>query len=89
MTKYNGWKNRETWLVNIWFGDSFTADAEEGIEITPDYIRETVEQYIEDKLGNDWCGFIHDMMDLNAIDYDELAEHHKVADDDGDETSDA
>lgn len=76
MTKCNGWANRETWLVNLWFGDGFTMDAEEGIEITPDYIRETVEQYIEDKLKGDWSNFIVDMMDLNAIDYQELADHH-------------
>ena len=39
----NGWKNRETWLVNLWFGDNFAMDADDGVEITTDYIRETVE----------------------------------------------
>lgn len=76
MAECNGWTNRETWLVNLWFGDGFTMDAEEGVEITADYIRETVEQYIEDKLGGDWSNFIADMMDLGAIDYEELARHH-------------
>jgi hypothetical protein len=23
MATYNGWQNRETWLVNLWYGDSF------------------------------------------------------------------
>ncbi len=23
MTKYNGWTNYETWLVNLWFSDSY------------------------------------------------------------------
>ena len=32
-TTYNGWKNKETWLVNIWYMDSM-----------PDYF-EVVEQY--------------------------------------------
>jgi hypothetical protein len=74
----NGWKNRETWLVNIWFGDGFQMELEDGITITADYIRETVENYIDDMLGRGQMasGFIHDMMDLRAIDYDELAAHY-------------
>jgi hypothetical protein len=32
----NGWKNRETWLVNIWFGDSFQMELEDGAQITAD-----------------------------------------------------
>lgn len=68
----DGWKNRETWLVNLWFGDNFAMDADDGIEITADYIRETVESYIEENLGAPRHGFIMDMMDLGAIDYDEL-----------------
>ena len=76
----NGWTNRETWLVNLWFGDNFTSDAEDGIAITADYIRETVEQYIEHKIGADWSDFIIDMMDLGAINYAELAAHYVTED---------
>lgn len=72
----NGWTNRETWLVNLWFGDSFAVMQDDGEEITADYIRETVEQYIEENLGAPRHGFIMDMMDLGAIDYDELAAHY-------------
>ena len=74
----NGWKNRETWLVNLWFGDNFAMDADDGVEITADYIRETVEMYLEDILGpsSPRSGFIVDMMDMNAINYDELAAHY-------------
>ena len=53
---YNGWKNRETSLVNIWFGDTFACDAENG----------------------DGSGFVRDMLDLGAIDYDELASHYET-----------
>lgn len=28
-TKYNGWTNYETWLVNIWFDQSFSEWASE------------------------------------------------------------
>lgn len=75
---YNGWANRETWLVNLWFGDIFAAMQDDGVKITADYIRETVEQYIEEKIGSDWSDFIVDMMDLGAIDYDELASHYET-----------
>jgi hypothetical protein len=70
----NGWKNRETWLVNIWFGDNFAMDADDGIEITADYIRETVESYVDAIVPE--SSFIADMIDLRAISYDELAAHY-------------
>lgn len=70
----NGWKNRETWLVNLWFGDNFAMDADDGVEITADYIRETVESYVDELVPA--SSFIADMMDMNAIDYDELAAHY-------------
>jgi hypothetical protein len=35
---YNGWKNKETWLVNLWLGEAFTMDQEARIEITAEYI---------------------------------------------------
>lgn len=76
----NGWKNRETWLVNLWFGDNFAMDADDGVEITADYIRETVESYIEENLGAPRHGFIMDMMDLGAINYDELANAYVTED---------
>jgi hypothetical protein len=72
----NGWKNRETWLVNLWFGDNFAMDADDGVESTAEYIESMVTDYIEENLGAPRHGFIMDMMDLGAIDYDELAAHY-------------
>jgi hypothetical protein len=71
----NGWKNRETWLVNIWFGDMFTNDAENGDTITAGYIEDVVTNYVDELLGSGQMnsGFVRDMLDLGAIDYDELA----------------
>jgi hypothetical protein len=74
----NGWKNRETWLVNLWFGDNFAMDADDGVEITADYIRETVESYVDELVPA--SSFIADMMDLGAINYDELAAHYVTED---------
>jgi hypothetical protein len=70
----NGWKNRETWLVNLWFGDMLAVDADDGVQITADYIRETVEEYVDAIVP--LSSFIADMMDMNAIDYAALAAHH-------------
>ena len=77
--KYNGWANRETWLVNIWFGDMFACDAENGDNVTASYIEDVVTDYVDEIIGRgDGSGFVRDMLDLNAIDYDELASHYET-----------
>jgi hypothetical protein len=58
---YNGWRNRETWLVNLWYGDAC---------IDIDHVREILEEMVEN-LGN---GILQDMLDLDCIDWDELRE---------------
>ena len=70
----NGWKNRETWLVNLWFGDTFAMDQDDGIEITAEYIESMVTEYVDSIVPA--SSFIADMMDMRAIDYDELAAHY-------------
>jgi len=74
----NGWKNRETWLVNIWFGDNFAMDADDGIEITPAYVREIVENYIDEIVPA--SSFVADLIDLREVDWDALAAHYAPAD---------
>ena len=72
---YNGWKNKETWLVNLWLGDTFSTMQEEGTEITEDLIKEYVDEMIPESTN----GFLTDMLNcaLGEIDYDELAAHYK------------
>lgn len=71
---YNGWKNRETWLVNIWFGDTFADMAEYGETVSAAYIEQFVTDYVDEVIGRGaGSGFVQDMLDLNAIDYEELA----------------
>ena len=78
--RYNGWKNKETWLVNLWIGDSLTMDQEDGIEITPCYIEELVEELAEGfyESGN---GFMVDLLNcaIGEIDFREIAEYYKEA----------
>ena len=39
MSCYNGWHNKETWLVNVWLGDYFTERQEQDdIVIDADFI---------------------------------------------------
>ena len=75
----NGWRNAETWTVNLWFGDTFAAMAEHGEALSADACREMVEEYAEEALGGAG-GFIWDMMNLGAVDWQELAEHHLPVD---------
>lgn len=74
MSDYNGWKNKETWLVNLWLGEHFTALQEEGEEATPAMIKELVEDCCEQT-----DGFVTDLLNcaLGSIDYHELAAHYK------------
>ena len=60
---YNGWTNRETWLVNVWFNPESRDDVEFARSIID-------EQY--DAIPD---GVIKDMIDINAINWDELMGH--------------
>jgi hypothetical protein len=62
---YNGWTNRETWLVNLWFGDSIDEDSPMTAEGLEDYVKEIIGFENLD-------GFVRDMLDIAAINWDEL-----------------
>jgi hypothetical protein len=47
---YNGWTNRATWLVNVWFNPEAKADVEraretldEAIAAAPDFLRDFID----------------------------------------------
>jgi hypothetical protein len=76
MTDYNGWKNKETWLVNVWLGDTFAAMQEDGHQISIGLIESVVQECIGDIDGKSVeNGFLIDMLHcaLGEIDYRELA----------------
>ncbi len=60
---YNGWTNRETWLVNVWGNPESKEDVE-----SLRYMLE--EQY--DELPN---GILKDMLDMSQINWEELLSH--------------
>ncbi len=63
---YNGWTNRETWLVNVWFGCGWLES--DDVQSTRDFMEEQIDQL------ESW---IRDFIDLSAINWDELEEHAK------------
>ena len=73
--KYNGWTNRETWLVNIWFLDGFgsedfddTRDPYTLGEILKDHVQEHLDA---SDVPDVWLDFIC----LASVDWYELGEH--------------
>ena len=58
----NGWTNRETWLVNVWFNPETKEDV--------DYIEETLEDEFMDIHG--MHGIYIDLMNFGSIDWNEL-----------------
>ncbi len=79
MSDYNGWTNRETWLVNLWFMDGFDG------RVTADEIENIVTEYVDEIVPS--SSFVADMIDLGCINWDELAESHN-SDYDDDESDD-
>lgn len=57
---YNGWTSRETWLIKVWFNPESRADVE--------YAR----RIIEEQYDNIPAGPLRDMVNIYAIDWDEL-----------------
>ena len=85
MTKYNGWTNHSTWMVNLWFDNfNFTDDLEMFERCgTNDDVQDTIAEYIESTV--DECvelynreGFLLDVIQstLNEVDYQEIAEQY-------------
>lgn len=71
MSRYNGWKNWETWAVNLWFGDSW------GEIKDPDVLEEIVRKNIENEIGDKSGSFLGDIIEkgfLCEVDWQELAD---------------
>ena len=62
---YNGWSNRQTWLVNLWYNPESIEDV--------DYIKDMLESEYYDI-----DGFWGDMIDFNIIDWTQLRQHFQT-----------
>lgn len=65
---YNGWSNRDTWLVNLWYGD-YLSDCG---TVSANFIEELVEEGKPEIETGLWS----DAMSSFNPDYRELAEHY-------------
>jgi hypothetical protein len=79
MSDFNGWTNKETWLVNLWFGDDFLQRSEEGEIVTARFIQETVEEMCETETKSVEGRFLLDLLNcsLGEINYSELERHYE------------
>lgn len=86
MSEYNGWKNYETWYVNLHFGDYFQEVYDEySLEGDYDFIfySNYYKDAVEDLLLYDEAGsLMNDVQKgminafLSEVDYDEIAKHY-------------
>jgi len=77
---YNGWTNKETWLVNLWFGECLAEMQEEGEEVTAYAAQRFVLDLIDDSSWRKSVegGFILDMLNcaLCEVNWEEIASHY-------------
>jgi hypothetical protein len=66
---YNGWTNRETWLVNLWFEPQSKLDVL------------IIQEVIEEDVAN--CpAYLQDFINLHHVNWQELSDHFPDEDDD-------
>jgi len=70
MNGYNGWTNRETWLVGLWYNPESIDDVNYLEEWLPEEFDTMVKAHYGDKNGAN--SFFHDMIDFHAINWNEL-----------------
>jgi|TARA_R110002073_G_scaffold40434_13_gene114581 hypothetical protein len=78
---YNGWSNKETWLVAVWLGDDLQAHKEDGEPLTADYIEALVDDLA--CFGPlEVTGLMSDLLStaMGEINYWELEQHYKEDD---------
>jgi len=77
MSKYNGWTNRNTWLINLHFGGLLDGYKEDGLEVTADLIQEIWLDHIELETKH-LDLIVMDFLDFEGINWEEIAEHYQV-----------
>ena len=74
MGTYNGWTNRETWVINLHLGDSIFDIADEA---TPEFLAELLQDFVYEMLESESINPLFlDLIDLGAVNWREIAEHY-------------
>ena len=63
---YNGWSNRETWLVNLWYNPESIEDVE------------TIKEVLEEEYYTMEHGFWCDMINFHIIDWAQIRQHFQT-----------
>ena len=68
-TTYNGWTNRSTWLIKIWYEPIYKSDL--------DWIKDELEQKVSDLANSELVTdkILADMINLQEVDWNELKDH--------------
>lgn len=75
MKDYNGWTNRNTWLINLWFGDYIRQELEEDAATTAEMLENMVMDCIQEEVK--LCSLmLRDFLDFDGINWGEIWEHH-------------
>lgn len=79
---YNGWTNKQTWNINIMYGEMFATMAEEQKYDDVEHMADSFEQIVNDLEfeGLRSCSLAHQAVGeyLDRVDWQELAEHFYV-----------
>jgi hypothetical protein len=80
-TRYNGWSSYQTWVVNLWMGESGTFFDEMAEEFDSPYdFAQWLKEYHEEfsPIPSDEASVYSDLMgwSLSAVNWDEIAHHY-------------
>ena len=73
MTDYNGWTNRNTWLINLWFGEIIREELEEDAALSPEKLENMVMDVIQAEVELSSL-MLRDFLDFEGINWHELWE---------------
>ena len=74
--KYNGWTNRETWLINLHWDETIEAVFDLGCDIAT--LADCIEEFVWERLDEELTtnSIFRDFIDLGVVNWRELAEHY-------------